>query len=134
VGDSGRTEWSDDRIAENIAPLRALPAEVARQAVKVDTLSEKTAELQQELSQIERDVHDGDRRLHERADREQEAAGRAREAIYQALSDVRAELLLQLADRDREYRRNIILAIGPLLLVVLAIAAKVLFGIDLPKP
>lgn len=130
MAEGGRTEWSDDRISENFAPLRALPAELARQAVKVDTLQEKATELLTELAEIERNMHEGDRRLHERAD----TAADARQAIVNKLSDVRAELLLQLADRDREYRRNIIFAIGPLLIVVLAIAAKVLFGIDLPKP
>lgn len=132
MGEDGRTDWSDDRIAENIAPLRALPAEVARQAVRLDKAEERQGALANDLGHVEDAVHEGDRRLHERADREAKANADARSADQKTLSDVRAELLLQLADRDREYRRNLVLAVAPLMVVAIAIVAKVFLGVDLP--
>jgi hypothetical protein len=131
--DGGRSDWSDDRIQENFAPLRALPAEVARQAVRNDEQDKSLQRHDHELEELGKDMHEGDRRLHERVDGEVDNRVTADSTIETKVSNVRAELLTALSDRDREYRRNIILAVGPLLIVILLIAAKVLFGIDLPK-
>jgi hypothetical protein len=108
----GRVRWTDDRLDDQMIALREVPASVARIAVKVDALDDDSTYLQAAVEKVNTDCATRDRRLHERID---------------LLND-------RLADRDREYRRNIVLALGPIAVVALLIGAKLLFGIDVVHP
>lgn len=113
MGDrDSRSDWSDDRIAENFEPLRQLPSVMARQDVRIEKLEASEEALERRQEKFEGEMRDRFRRLHLRID----------------------QLADRLNDRDREYRRNVILVLGPIALVALLIGAKVLLGIDIgPK-
>lgn len=114
--DADRTQWTDERLDDHMAALRALPAEVAKLSVRVDSCADSADEALRLIEKLEDSMAGRDRRLHERID-----------GIAKQLFDA-------VTDRDREYRRNIVLILGPIALVALAIGAKVIFGIDLPHP
>lgn len=108
----GRSEWTDERIDDHMQALRELPTSVAKIAVQLEEFEKDTIAATVAIEKIGADCSDRDRRLHERID----------------------QLADRLADRDREYRRNMFYALGPIAAVALLIGAKVLFNIDIPHP
>jgi hypothetical protein len=108
-------QWPDGRLDDLASMVRTF-APVATQVARIEaTLDAQTRTLdgiEGRVEKFDEECTTRDRRVHERID----------------------QLARDLADRDREYRRNIVLAIGPIVVVALLIGAKVLFGLDLPHP
>lgn len=120
-------DLSEAQIAKRFEPA----IELARQAVRQDTLTEKVANLERQEDELERetrrqheDLERETRRQHEDLERETRERFRLLYARVDQLAD-------RLSDRDREYRRNVIIVLGPVALVVLLIASKVLLGIEI---
>lgn len=103
--------WTDDRLDDLALTVRAI-APVAGQIggleASIDSLKESAKRVEDTTEHIDQECTERDRRLHARIDQ---------------LSD-------RLSDRDREYRRNIVLALGPIAVVALLIGAR-LIGIDI---
>lgn len=97
-----RTRWTDDRLDDREEEIKLLKEMPQAVAVLANTVEEHGRRL---------DHRDDDAgKLHERIDGVNERIG----------------------DRDREYRRNVILALGPLALGGLAIFAKVILHVSIP--
>lgn len=107
-----RSEWTDERLDDHMMALRALPAEVAKLAVRMDRTAEDAGECLRLIEKLGDSDSDRDRRIHNRID----------------------ELVMEMNARDRDYRRQVIFAFAPILIVAFAIAAKLVFGVDIPHP
>jgi chromosome segregation ATPase len=97
-----RTRWTDDRLEDHMRALSALPQSVATLAVTIDQAKGEATSATAAIEKLREDQSERDRRLHERID----------------------DVLAKLNDDRREYRRNIILALGPLAAVALVIVAR----------
>lgn len=99
---SDRSRWSDDRLDDYAEEIKLLKA-----------MPQEVAENRVRVEDLER-----------RADHRDEDAG----ALHGRIDAVNERI----GERDREYRRNVILALGPIAIAALGIFAKVVLHVSFP--
>lgn len=134
MAEGERTKWTDFALDQRVAhvdnvldALSKMPDTVARMAVAQDALTATLGELRDEMREIRNDATKARDEISVSAAKARDDISADFRRVWERLDGMRVEQ----GARDREYRRNIVIALGPLGLAALGIIAK-LVGVGLP--